>query len=75
MTPGLYNSPVAGWERLGTGAGDQTSDEFSGTGLDVLPNGGTILLKCRQWSGATGSNAVVEQFALTAVRIVTVNEQ
>jgi hypothetical protein len=74
-TPGLYNAPVGGWERLGTGAGDQTSDEFSGTGLDVLPHGGTATLQCGQFSGPTGSNPFVEQFAFTAVRIVTVNEQ
>jgi hypothetical protein len=74
-TGGLYSAPIGGWIALGTGPGDQRSDQFSGTGLDVLPNGGTARLVCRQWNGATGDNPVIEQVALSAVRIGSVNSQ
>jgi hypothetical protein len=75
VTGGQYSAPVGGWLAVGNGPGDSRANQFSGTGLDVLPNGGTARLKCRQFSGATGDNPVIEQVGLNAVRIATVNEQ
>jgi hypothetical protein len=75
VTGGLYSAPVGGWVAVGTGPGDSRANQFSGTGLDVLPNGGTARLVCRQWNGATGANPVIAQVGLNAVRIGTVNEQ
>jgi len=74
-TAGRYSAPVGGWVAVGNGPGDSRANQFSGTGLDFLPNGGTARLKCRQWSGAAGDNPVIEQVGLNAVRIATVNEQ
>lgn len=74
-TGGLFSAPVGGWTALGEGAGESHADTFSGTGLDVLPNGGTARLVCRQFAGATGANPVIQQVALSAVRIGAVNTQ
>jgi hypothetical protein len=75
VTGGQYSAPVGGWVAVGDGPGDSRANQFSGTGLDVLPNGGTARLMCRQWVGATGDNPVIEQVGLNAIRIATVNEQ
>ena len=60
---------------VGDGPGDSRANQFSGTGLDTLPNGGTVTLSCRQFVGATDDTPVIEQFGLNAVRIATVNQQ
>jgi hypothetical protein len=74
-TGGLHSAPVGGWMAMGTGPGDSRASQFSGTGLDVLPDGGTARLVCRQFNGATGTDPVIQQVALSAVRIGTVNQQ
>jgi hypothetical protein len=75
LTGGQNNVTTGGWVAVGDGAGDSRANQFSGTGLDVLPIGGTIRLMCRQWQGATGDTPVIEQVGLNAVRIGALNEQ
>lgn len=74
-TGGLHADPVGGWFSMGTGPGDSRASQFSGTGLDVLPNGGTASLTCKQFKFSTGPDPVIEQVAFSAVRIGTVNQQ
>jgi hypothetical protein len=75
FTGGQNNVVVGGWVAVGDGPGDSRANQFSGTGLDVLPSGGTIRLMCRQFAGATGDTPVIEQVGLNAVRIAALQQQ
>ena len=64
----------AGRTAMGTAPGDLRWVTMSGTGLYEFANGGQAELMCRQRTGAIGSNPLVVEADISAVRIGTVKQ-